>query len=915
MAQILQFKIKAEDQASPVLKAVQGKVEELEKSTQAIKPALYAAAAGFVALGAAAYKAIEAFAESELAQKRLNDALKIANVYTDAYSDHLSNVALELQNLTGVSDETIKGAQGLLASFGVVGKQLDVATEAALDFAKAQGIDLQTAATQLGKAFVGEVGALGRYGIAIDESIPKTERFEAVIGQLQKRFGGRAAGEGDTLIGSFMIFKEVIGDFFEAVGSNLTDSLSMASGAVSVLKEAFVEVTTFLAGSTEAMLRQQIKVWGELGGVFQFLGDKLPSWLGGDKFADIAVGMAETQNNMKAALADIVKDQELAVKAADKQFVANKNNLKAIEDQKKAAEALKKVQEDQTRLAELRAKYAREEVSNAQNRAVDATIKAGNIENIQALRDSYIEKMNLINLEGKMTSKQFELLAEQKKAYREIIEKLDDSIIKAGETAAQAQANKISGAAGALNTFSSGNVSGIIGAGVSQGASLLGAGAAAGPWGALAAAAVSLVSSSSKLPGVINKGIDDLIDGLLNGMPALFEYLSGDLIEKLMTELVPALVQSLARSIANSFSIAVRQLIAVVKNIPGLIKGIGVGLVDGFKGALSDIGDAFGFGDAPPQFAGLDKILKELEQTFKQLQAGLNQTVKNITYGLKSPQEKAEFLQQDFGRLRRSRENATDELFSAVISKDKEKIQAAFERIVNIQAQLIEDAQAGYDLEMERLDSIFKMKEEEYNEQRKAIQDTIASLKQFKETAVNAFKAVREAIIGQANSPEQNVEAARIAFQSAATPEAKAGAAQAYASALQNQFQALQQLAAQGAITGEEFIARQAEIVAALDLAETQTVNQFDRLIAVQESQLVTLDKGFAMFTASIDKQREELKAILLQMVTQLQKLPYAWVSASGNAAGVTTPSTPGWGFPRAFNENTAGLRATVLVR
>jgi hypothetical protein len=78
--------------------------------------------------------------------------------------------ANRMQNITGVSNDAIITAQSLIAAFIKEEKQIKRVTEAALDFARAKGIDVNTAADLLTKTIASSTNALGRYGIEVKGS-------------------------------------------------------------------------------------------------------------------------------------------------------------------------------------------------------------------------------------------------------------------------------------------------------------------------------------------------------------------------------------------------------------------------------------------------------------------------------------------------------------------------------------------------------------------------------------------------------------------------------------------------------------------------------------------------------------------------------------------------------------------------
>ena len=165
-----------------------------------------------------------AFFENETAVNRLNLALKNQGIFSESTSKDLQLYAQQLQKITTFSDEAILETQTLLLTFGLAGSQLKSTTKAALDLSVGLGIDLRTATLLLGKAAVGETGTLARYGITIDENIPKAQRFEVALGQIQQRFGGSAQAELDTYSGKVKKLKDNFNEFQETVGTLVVEA-------------------------------------------------------------------------------------------------------------------------------------------------------------------------------------------------------------------------------------------------------------------------------------------------------------------------------------------------------------------------------------------------------------------------------------------------------------------------------------------------------------------------------------------------------------------------------------------------------------------------------------------------------------------------------------------------------------------
>ena len=196
-------------------------LEKVQSAYEGFRAKLLTVTAAMAALAAVAASSLKAYAEQEAATSKLNIALQNQGVYSRDTSKDLQAYAAQLQSVTTFSDEAILESEALLTTFGLTGDQLKRTTQAALDLSVGLGVDLKTATMLLGKAAGGETGTLARYGIAIDEGVPKAERLEAVLGQLNQRFGGAAQAQIETTSGKLLNFQNRVGELKERLGAEL----------------------------------------------------------------------------------------------------------------------------------------------------------------------------------------------------------------------------------------------------------------------------------------------------------------------------------------------------------------------------------------------------------------------------------------------------------------------------------------------------------------------------------------------------------------------------------------------------------------------------------------------------------------------------------------------------------------------
>ena len=162
----------------------------------------------------------EQLADNELeeAEATLRQSMQQTGSYTQTEFLRLRDLAGEMQRLTTYSDDQVLAAQRQLNTFGLWGDSLDEGLRAAMDLAAGLNIDLNTAIMMVGKAAVGETQTLGRYGIVIDENVSKADKFQAVLGQVNARFGGAEQARAETTTGKIKQMGNAWDDCKEALG-------------------------------------------------------------------------------------------------------------------------------------------------------------------------------------------------------------------------------------------------------------------------------------------------------------------------------------------------------------------------------------------------------------------------------------------------------------------------------------------------------------------------------------------------------------------------------------------------------------------------------------------------------------------------------------------------------------------------
>ena len=192
--------IKAVDEASSVMGKIQASLGLLGGALQNLGGG-FAAVGGIIqgfAAGGVAGAAIGAFSEiakglqqsvedagaSEQAFKDLQVAVEKSGTAWDIVSKATKDYLLNLQKVTVFSDEQVAGALQRLLTFGLDYDQAMKALKETVDLAAAKHLDLETAASLVGKAFQGNTSILRRYGIEVQTTKDATAAFNGVMDQL-----------------------------------------------------------------------------------------------------------------------------------------------------------------------------------------------------------------------------------------------------------------------------------------------------------------------------------------------------------------------------------------------------------------------------------------------------------------------------------------------------------------------------------------------------------------------------------------------------------------------------------------------------------------------------------------------------------------------------------------------------------
>ena len=182
-------------------------------------------------------------------------SLKRHNLAVDSTIKEIRRFSDEMQTLSGISDEVIGKATQAFIDYGQDAKGAMDTVRVAMDLAAGGSMDLMAAVDLLAKASVGYTGTLSRYGIIIDENIPKAEKFAAAIEQINEKFGGAAQARAETIAVKMALVGQKVGDLKEALFKLFSPTLLTTIEVGISLVDQFIKI---VSGTEDVSKAQRI---------------------------------------------------------------------------------------------------------------------------------------------------------------------------------------------------------------------------------------------------------------------------------------------------------------------------------------------------------------------------------------------------------------------------------------------------------------------------------------------------------------------------------------------------------------------------------------------------------------------------------------------------------------------------------
>lgn len=184
--------------------------------------------------------AVKAGAEEQQQMELLANTLRnnIPNA-TDAMVAANEEWITSMQNATGIADGDMRDAMQHLLVSGMSLEEAQKNLAIAMDVSKTKGKDLATVAQGIGKAYAGNVGGLGKLGLATKNAAGETLSFDQVMANASQTMGGAAAAAADTAAGRAEIMRLKMADLTENIGAILIPILDKLVGWLTKIVDWF----------------------------------------------------------------------------------------------------------------------------------------------------------------------------------------------------------------------------------------------------------------------------------------------------------------------------------------------------------------------------------------------------------------------------------------------------------------------------------------------------------------------------------------------------------------------------------------------------------------------------------------------------------------------------------------------------
>lgn len=222
-------------------------------------------AASVATMGVLAVKGVQAYSVQEDAVNNLNASLSANGDSIERYSQKFQDFASKMQSQTIFGDEATLETMAYGRNLGIVASKLEEATTAAAGLAAKYNIDLNSAMQLIGRASQGQTGTLARYGIILDDTLSKEEKFNQLLKIGVSNFS-LAEAKTNTFSGKMTQLSNAWGDMLEEIGKVIVEGGNFTSW-LDVGIQKIQEFTSYIktTGKEWSYVFQEIVIYAKSG--------------------------------------------------------------------------------------------------------------------------------------------------------------------------------------------------------------------------------------------------------------------------------------------------------------------------------------------------------------------------------------------------------------------------------------------------------------------------------------------------------------------------------------------------------------------------------------------------------------------------------------------------------------------------
>jgi hypothetical protein len=211
-----------------------------------LKNGAKAAAAGFLAIGAAAgaaavvgYQFAKMAIEDQRSQRQLAQALRASTKATDEDIKTREKWIDTTARALGVADDELRPSYARIVRSTKDADKAQRLLNLALNISAATSKPLSTVVNSLARAYDGNFMSLGKLGLGLDKATLKGKDFAKIQKTLETNFGGAAAAQADTYEGRVARLKVTFDELKESLGAKLLPVFDQIAQAIMRITDAF----------------------------------------------------------------------------------------------------------------------------------------------------------------------------------------------------------------------------------------------------------------------------------------------------------------------------------------------------------------------------------------------------------------------------------------------------------------------------------------------------------------------------------------------------------------------------------------------------------------------------------------------------------------------------------------------------